>query len=136
LDACRRVRLAWLSLLLSFPAFYDASMSLTPAGSDQSIYPRVLVVFLAGCALLVALIIVVFVWMGRGYRWARIVYSAAILISLVGMFRSVPVEFERGWYFGVLDIVVNALGAATVWLLFTQDANAWFRTRGGRIAPP
>src|SRR5688572_23117001 len=79
LDACRRVRLAWLSLLLSFPAFYDASMSLTPAGSDQSIYPRVLAVFLAGCALLVALIIVVFVWMGRGYRWARIVYSAAIL---------------------------------------------------------
>jgi hypothetical protein len=127
------VRLAWLSLFLPLPAIYDELFVSTSAEASP---PMLLGFFLTTYAILIALLIVLFVSMARGYRWARIVYSALVLWGLFEMFRSVPAEFERTWYFGVLHVVENLIGAATLWLLFTGPANAWFRTRGGRYAPP
>jgi hypothetical protein len=74
-----------------------------------------------------------FVLLAHGIRWARIGYSVLTLLGLFGMMQSVPLSFERAWYFGVLNLLTGLMSAVTLWLLFTGPANAWFRTRGGRI---
>jgi hypothetical protein len=126
------VRLCWLSTLLALPAVIDV-LSKTPVGVER---PAYLAITLAVYVPLFALSFVLYVLMARGYRWSRIVYSALTLFGLVGIVRYAPDEFARAWYLGVLNILVGLLGAATLWLLFTGPANAWFRTRGGRIEPP
>lgn len=52
------------------------------------------------------------------------------------MIQSVPLSFDKGWIYGVLDVLVGLQGVATLWLLFSGPANAWHPTRGGRIAAP
>jgi hypothetical protein len=126
------VYLAGVCLLLPLPGVFDAFMLQTPAELRE---PLLWGFLLALFALLIALYIVLFVSMARGYRWARIVYSALTLWGLVDTYRSISDTLARAWYFVVLDIGESVVGAATLWLLFTSAANAWFRTRGGRIEP-
>src|SRR5687767_14633584 len=119
------VYLACVCLLLPLPGVYDQLMFQTPAEVRE---PLLLKFFLTAYAILIALFIVLFVSMARGYRWARIVYSALTLWGMVEMYRSMADTFARAWYFGVLDVGEGLVGAATLWLLFTSAANAWFRT--------
>ncbi len=126
------VNLAWVCLLLPLPGVYDMLMFEIPADIREPLFVKFL---LTACALLIALYIVLFVSMARGYRWARIVYSVLTLWGMVDTYRSISDSFARAWYFGVLDIGEIVFGAAALWLLFTSAANAWFRTRGGRIEP-
>jgi hypothetical protein len=85
---------------------------------------------------MLALFVVLYVTMARGFRWARIAYSVLTLLGLFGAYKFIPQTFERATYLGVLYVIVGVLGIATLWLLFTAPANAWFRTGGGRLAPP
>jgi hypothetical protein len=127
------VRLCWTSALLSLPVVVDVVWFQGPAGVPRSVYVGIMS---AVYVPLFALMIVLFVFLARGYRWARVVYSVLTLLGLLGLIQSVPDGFARTWYLGVLNVLVGLLDAATVWLLFTGPANLWFRTRGGRIAPP
>jgi hypothetical protein len=68
--------------------------------------------------------------------WQLIGYVALTLLGLLGSYQSIPNNFARATYLGVLSIVVGLLGILTVCLLFTAPANAWFRTGGGRLTPP
>ena len=121
-----------LSLLVTLPAFIR-DLRGSHGDVDQTLYR---ISLLTAGVPLCALIVLMFVLLARGYRWARIIYSALTLLGFFGMFRTVPVSFELAWYFGVLNVLSGLLGAATLWLLFTGPANAWFRTRGGRFEAP
>ena len=127
------VRLCWLSTLLSLPDVIDTLYFRPHAGVPDAVYRGTLLAFYLP---MFALVVVVYVYLARGYRWSRVLYSALTLIGLVGMIRLIPDDFARTWYLVVFNALVGLLGAATLWLLFTGPANAWFRTRGGRIAPP
>jgi hypothetical protein len=126
------VALCWLGTLLTLP---EASHEFLLPHEDveQSVYVGVLLVAYVP---LYALFCLLYVLMARGHRWARVVYAALQLLGYLAMFQTVPASFDRGWLYGVLNVLVGLQGVATLWLLFTGAANAWFRTRGGRIEAP
>ena len=79
--------------------------------------------------LMFALLVVLVVCTGRGHRWARIVYSALAVMSLVGALGGLPASFPRPRFDRVLYLLSITADSATVVLLFTPASNARFRRR-------
>jgi len=71
----------------------------------------------------------------RAHRWARIVYSALVMLSLIGELRNLPVALELPWGKLALYLLSLTLDSATLVLLFVPATNAWFQAmRAARLA--
>lgn len=127
------VGLCFLSLLLELPGVVDELWFRIPDDIRATSFFGVMIGVIS---LVIVLICVLIVLLAHGYRWARVVYAIVALLGLAQVFSSVPESFGRATYLGILSVVAYTLDVAALCLLFTRPANAWFRTRGGRIAPP
>jgi hypothetical protein len=125
--------LCWLIPVFTFPELADDLFTSVPGDAQETSF----FVFLAGFVIVAfALLGLLYMLLARGYRWARIVFAVFSLLDLISRVKSAPEGFAQAWYLGVLNIVVMLLSVAALCLLFTGPANAWFRTRGGRIEAP
>jgi hypothetical protein len=79
------------------------------------------------CLVFLGLVAGVIVCVWRAHRWARIVYSALVVISLMGEFSDLPMAMQQPWVYNVLYLLSILADFATLVLLFTPAANAWFR---------
>lgn len=84
-------------------------------------------VFMAGVLLLaIAFIrVMVAVYLARGRNWARIVVALIVVVNMVGGLASL---FEGYW---VRALVVVALEAVVLWLLFNARSSAFIASRSG-----
>ena len=84
-------------------------------------------VFLAGVLLLaIAFIrVMVAVYLARGRNWARIVVALIVVVNMAGGLASL---FEGYW---VRALVVVALEAVVLWLLFNARSSAFIASRSG-----
>jgi hypothetical protein len=121
------VWLIWISLAMSLGVY--ALEPMTP-DLEEALEEEFVLVF-AGIFAVVTLGLMALLsyFILRAHRWARIVYSALVVLSLTGAVAEVPETFAQSWYYGVLYLLTIAIDVATVVLLFTPPANEWFRKR-------
>ena len=118
--------LCWISMALGLPDVIDQAFFKGGSAMER-------VAHLVGMALffvpMFTLVIVLIVCMSRGHRWARIGYALLTAFGVLLTINFVSDTFARAWYFGVLSVVGTAIDLATVALLFTAPANAFYRKR-------
>ena len=73
---------------------------------------------------------------GARLSLARVVFSIMTLLDVFSRARALSTGSERAWYWSAQSVLMCLLGVAALVLLFTGPANAWFRTRGGRVEAP
>ncbi len=113
-----------ISLVLGIVGFGMEPASL---GFDAADDGALIVIMLTMVVAILGAVVLLAICIRRAHRWARIVYSALVLLNLISAYEDVPESFASSWYFGVLYLVAALLDLATVVLLFTPAANAWFR---------
>ena len=90
--------------------------------------PRAFYILLAAYYLVVlGLGALLIFYLARGYRWARIVFSALVGLFVVQEVRELPETLNFEWSFVVLYLLNILVRSACVLLLFSPAANRWFR---------
>lgn len=112
-----------LSLAIGFVSLAMNPEALELGGMNSQQY----VIMGAFCLLFLGLVAGVIACAWRAHRWARIVYSALVVISLIGEFSDLPKAMQQPWVYNVLYLLSLLADCATLVLLFTPAANAWFR---------
>ena len=115
--------LMWISQASPLAGYlFDPASLHLPAGLIRTELMILGVIMLILAALIVALILCV----GRGQRWARIVYSALVIMNLINSFRGLSNFFHFTMSFRVVYLVNGVADIATVLLLFIPATNRWF----------
>ena len=117
------VCLVWLSMLIS-----AVGIAIEPSSLDIGDVGLMIYALFAAAALgLFLLVIFASVCIASGQRWARIIYSALVVLSLLDVYSHTAKVFANSWTLGAFDLLGTAVDVTTVILMFTPPANAWFR---------
>lgn len=116
------VRLLWVSVIYSIPMFY-LEATRAPSDADRIVGLVVELVFTAfGCYL--------FVCIGRGRNWARIVTLVLTVLSTAMVVFGSPLP-SLSSIDGIASVLNTVSDIACMCLLFTPTASAWFRNGAG-----
>jgi hypothetical protein len=123
IEVTRAVQLCWLSIAIAMPAVADDFI----LGMEKGRGNYFAISFWVTNVIILAFATWVIVSIGRGRRWARIVYAVMTLASVVFMATSLTDEFLRPWYSWMASLLTTLLDMVIVVLLFLPLSNAWFR---------
>src|SRR5262245_23953709 len=112
------VVLLWASLLLAMPVLYWEQQR-SPADTVAVYWGMAMV--LVGLSVLVN----VFIW--RGSNWARILFLVLLVISVLSLLGTMDEMLSHPPIEIVLNLVMLAIEAIAVYLLFTKPGALWFR---------
>lgn len=120
------VWLIWISLGISV-VFY----LVLPEDSDLSALGDsvLLTVALVSLGLAIVVMGLLSFFILRAHRWARIVYSALVVLGLISTIRGVTEEMPDSWIVGVVMLLSIAVDLTSVVLLYTPPANTFFAKR-------
>ena len=121
------LKLIWAMLAViavnSLLTLWDIALGRSDAASLVAMLGAVVVVALG-----------LFAWLqlkiGAGRNWARTVFIVLILLSTLSVVQNVSRQFQESLVHGVLSAVSYVMAYASVALLMTKSANAWFSSHG------